>query len=101
MLMLILITVFFYLIFGRFFCITAILLKLSIRSRVIIHLVLGIVYYIPLFIPATVLYIFQSKTKELLSEIKVKKGEASGLCLGALCCAIIMTLLTTLVPAII
>ena len=101
MLMLILITVFFCSIFGRFFCIAAILLKLSVRSRVIIHLVLGIVCCIPLFIPATVLYIFQSKTKELPSEIEVKKGEASGLCLGALCCAIVMTLLTALVPAII
>jgi len=63
--------------------------------------VLGIVYYIPLFIPTTVLYIFQSKTKELLFKIKVKKGEVSGLYLGALYCAIIIILLTALILAII
>jgi hypothetical protein len=99
--MFILITIFFYSIFNRFFCIAAILLKLSVRSRVIIYFVLGIVYYIPLFIPATVLYIFQLKTKELPSKIKVKKGEASRLCLKTLCCAIVITLLTALVPAVI
>jgi len=56
---------------------------------------------IPLFIPAVVLYIFQLKTKELLSKIEIEKGKVSGLYLGALCCAIVMTLLTALIPAII
>ncbi|XTI87651.1 hypothetical protein V2W45_1240446, partial [Cenococcum geophilum] len=96
-LMLILATIFFYLIFGRLFYIAAILLSLS----VVIYLVLGIVYYIPLFIPTIVLYIFQLKTKELLSKVKIEKGEVSGLCLRALCCAIIITLLTALIPAVI
>ena len=59
------------------------------------------VCYIPLFIPAVILYIFQLKTKELLSEIKIEKGKVSGLYLGALYYAIIITLLTTLIPAII
>ncbi|OCK95173.1 uncharacterized protein K441DRAFT_484122, partial [Cenococcum geophilum 1.58] len=60
--------------------------------RVVIYLVLGMVCYIPLFIPTIVLYIFQSKTKELLSEIKIEKGEVSGLYLGALCYAIMIIL---------
>ena len=62
---------------------------------------MGIVYYIPLFIPTVVLYIFQLKTKELLFEIEMEKGEVSGLCLGALCYTIIITLLTALVLAVI
>ena len=69
--------------------------------RVVIYLVLGIVYYIPLFIPAIVLYIFQLKTKELLSKIKIEKGKVSRLYLGALCYTIIITLLTALIPAVI
>ena len=99
--MLILATIFFYSIFSRLFYITAILLRLSVQSRVVIHLVLGIVYCIPLFIPAIILYIFQSKTKELLSKIEIEKGKVSRLYLGALYCAIVRTLLTALVPAII
>jgi len=99
--MLILATIFFYLIFGRLFYIAAILLRLSVQLRVVIYLVLGMVCYIPLFIPAVVLYIFQLKTKELLSKIKIEKGKVSRLCLGALCYTIVITLLTALILAII
>jgi len=99
--MLILATIFFYLIFGRLFYIAAILLRLSVQLRVVIYLVLGMVCCIPLFIPTIVLYIFQLKTKELLSEIEIEKGEVSRLCLGALYYAIVITLLTALIPAVI
>jgi len=99
--MLILATIFFYLIFGRLFYIAAILLRLSVRLRVVIYLVLGMVYCIPLFIPTIVLYIFQLKTKKLLSEIEIEKGKVSGLYLGALCYTIVITLLTALVLAVI
>jgi hypothetical protein len=100
-LILILITIFFCLIFNRFFCIMAILLKLSVRLRVIIHFILGMVYYIFFFIPATMLYIFQLKTKELLSKIKVKKSEANRLYLETLCYIIIITLLTAFILTVI
>jgi hypothetical protein len=52
-------------------------------------------------IPTIVLYIFQLKTKELLSKIEIEKGKVNGLYLGALCYAIIIILLTALVLAII
>jgi hypothetical protein len=100
-LMLIIPTVFICSIFGRLFCIVTILLRHSVRSRLTINLVLGLACCIPLFISAVVLYIFRSKTMGLPSGIEVEKGEVSEWCLGALCCAIVMTLLTALTSAII
>ncbi|KAF2176534.1 hypothetical protein K469DRAFT_698391 [Zopfia rhizophila CBS 207.26] len=45
--------------------------------------------------------LFQAKTKALPSWIEVEKGEVGGLCIGALCCAIVMTFLTAITPTVI
>jgi hypothetical protein len=61
----------------------------------------SLVFCIPIFAgPVSVLFGFQSRVKDFPSEIVVDNGKVSGLCLGALCCAIARMLLTAVSPAI-
>ena len=81
--------------------ITTIILRLSGSSRITIHLLTGLVCSIPLFIPAIVLLVVQAKAGNFPSAIQVEAGEANGLCLGALCCVIVMTILAALWPMLV
>ncbi|KAF2258061.1 hypothetical protein CC78DRAFT_479914, partial [Lojkania enalia] len=86
-------------VFSGFFSITSILARLTIGLRVV--MVLGLICCILLFIPTIVLGLFQAKTKALPSWIEVQEGEVGGLCIGALCCAVVMTILTAITPTVI
>ena len=81
------------------FNISSVLLRLTIGLRVVV--VLGLVCCILLFIPTIVLGLFQAKAKALPSWVEVEKGQVGGLCVGALCCAVVMTFLATITPIII
>lgn len=78
-------------IISGFFSITSIVGKLVVGLRVVA--VLGLLCCIILFIPTIVLGLLQKKTQELPSWIEVEKGSVGGLCIRALCCAVIMTIL--------
>jgi hypothetical protein len=86
-------------VFSGLFSITSILARLIIGLRVV--MVLGSICCIFLFIPTVILGLFQAKTEALPSWIEVEKGEVGGLCIGALCCAVVMTFLTAITPTVI
>lgn len=80
------------------FSITSIVGKLVIGLRVVA--ILGFLCCVILFIPTVVLVLLQRKTTELPSWIEVGKGSVEGLCIGALSCALIMTILAGITPII-
>lgn len=86
-------------IFSGLFSIASILQRLVVGLRVVI--VLGLICCVLLFIPTVILGLFQAKTKALPSWAEVEKGEVGGLCIGALCGAVVMTFLTTITPTVI
>jgi hypothetical protein len=86
-------------VFSGLFNITSILARLTVGLRVV--MVLGLICCVLLFIPTIILGLFQAKTKALPSGIEVEKGEVGGLCIGALCCAVVMTILAAITPTII
>lgn len=81
------------------FSITSIIGKLVIGLRVVAGL--GLLCCVVLFIPTVVLVLLQKKTAELPSWVEVGKGSIEGLCIGALSCAVIMTILAGITPIII
>jgi hypothetical protein len=85
--------------FGWFYCLTAVLLPFK-ALRIGIHLLFGLLCCIPFFVPAIVLYILKSKTQQLPPWIQVEQGEVDKLCLGGLCCAIVMVLLSSTLSVI-
>jgi hypothetical protein len=68
--------------------------------RLWIHLVFGLLYCIPFFVAAIVLYILKSKTQQLPPWIQVEQGPVGKRCLGGFCCAIVMVLLSSTISAI-
>ncbi|KAF2788130.1 hypothetical protein K505DRAFT_256214, partial [Melanomma pulvis-pyrius CBS 109.77] len=86
-------------VFSGLFSITSILARLTIGLRVV--MVLGLICCVLLFIPTIILRLFQAKTKALPSGIEEEKGEVGGLCIGALCCAVVITILTAITPTVI
>lgn len=86
-------------VFSGLFSIMSILAKLTVGLRVV--MVLGLICCVLLFIPTVIVQLFEANTKKLPSGIRVEKGEVGGLCIGALCCAVVMTILTMIVPTII
>ena len=71
---------------------------LSIRLKRILRALYCLVCCIPFLIPTIVLQILLFKTKHLPDHIKAERGEVSGYCLGALCCVVVMVLLTLFAP---
>jgi hypothetical protein len=84
---------------GKFFCLTAILLRFRFL-RVGILLLLGLICCSPFLVATIVLYIFRSKTEHLPSWIQVEEGEVSKLSVGGLCCAIVMWVLSIVISII-
>ncbi|KAF2681923.1 hypothetical protein K458DRAFT_308528 [Lentithecium fluviatile CBS 122367] len=80
-------------------CIVGIFIGLGRRSRIVVYTVLGVVYCAPLAIATAFLVLLKSKVDTLPSWIKVEHGEVGGLCLGALCCAAVLTIITAASPA--
>lgn len=87
--------------FSRMLFIVGILVRLSYRSRILVHAILGLVSCLLLVVVAVVLLVFRQKTSSLPSWVEVKHGEVGGLCLGAICCAIVLTFTTAISPALI
>ena len=71
---------------------------LSNQLKGILRVLYCLACCIPFLIPAVVLQILLFKTKHLPDHIKAERGEVSGYCLGALCCVVVMVLLTFFAP---
>ena len=63
-------------------------------------LVFGLLCFISFLIPTIILYYVQSKIQDLGSSIEVEKGNVENLCVGALCCAVVMMVLTVIASVI-
>jgi hypothetical protein len=79
-------------------CFANYLLRLSIRTGMVIIFVAGLICCIPFVIPTVILFVVQSKIENLPSSIEVQKGDVSNYSLGVLCCGVVMMLLATLSP---
>lgn len=88
-------------VFGRLFCVACCLLRLGILTKIITFIILGLLCCVPFLVPTVILYDVQSKLQNLQTSIIVEKGDVSGYCLGALCCAVVMMLLATISSAFI
>jgi hypothetical protein len=86
---------------GRILCIVGILIELSRRSKVIIHVIFGLICSAPLAVTAVILLVFKRKADVLPLWVKIDYGEVGELCLGSLCCAIVLTIITAVSPALI
>lgn len=79
-----------------------ILVRLSCRCRILVHAIYSwLLSCLPFIVAAGALLVFRHKTSSLPSWIEVKHGEVGGLCLGAVCCAIILTFTTAVSSALI
>lgn len=67
--------------------------------KMAISLFIGVVCCIPFIVLVAGFQFFQARIK-LPSWIEVHNGEAGQLCIGLLCCALFMTLLTALIPIV-
>jgi hypothetical protein len=83
-------------VFGRFLCLTAILLRFRIL-KVGTLLLLGLICCSPFLVATIVLYIVKSKTEHLPPWIQVEEGEVSRTSVEGLCCAIVMLVFSTII----
>ena len=86
---------------SRLLCILGILISLRFWSRIRVHITLGVICCLPLLLCAAILHIFRQKTSSLPLWVEAKHGEVGGVCLLALCCAIILSFITAILPALI
>jgi hypothetical protein len=84
---------------GPSFSLAAVLPRFK-TLRIWIHLLLGLLCCIPFTLAAIILHVLNMKAQQLPSWIQVEQGEVGKLCLGSLCCAIIIVLLGSTITAI-
>ncbi|KAF4434344.1 hypothetical protein F53441_13709 [Fusarium austroafricanum] len=60
--------------------------------------VFGLVLSVPFFVPTIILHILRSKLGQLPSWIQVQQGNVYGICVGCLCCSLLIMVLGTFVP---
>jgi hypothetical protein len=80
---------------------TKALTRRECRSRFLVHLILGIICCLPIFVVAVALVVFRPKATSLSAWIEVKHGQVGGLCFGALSCAMVLTLIVAISPYLI
>ncbi|KAH6883882.1 hypothetical protein B0T10DRAFT_564924 [Thelonectria olida] len=63
-----------------------------------VYLVFGLILGVPFFIPTIILHILRSKLEQLPSWIQVQQGNVYGLCLGCLCCSLVIVIMGIVTP---
>jgi hypothetical protein len=74
---------------------------LSRQSRILVHVTLGVICCFPLLAAVVILVILRKATSYFPLWVEVKHGEVGGLCIGALCCAIVLIVISAILPALI
>lgn len=83
--------------FGRFYWVAAILMR-SRYLRAWILLLFGLICCAPFSAIAIMLHNFNSEAVNLPAWIQVEQGQVSKLCIGGVCCSLVMVTLSSIVP---
>lgn len=83
---------------GKILCIVGIVFELGLRSKIIVHTVLGLICCVPVAAATAILILFREKVNALPSWIQVEHGEVGSICIGALSFAAALTITTALSP---